>query len=149
MWWWFRDNLMSSPAIYSQCKDIIIFNRLMMAVLDELNFNLHLYSSYCYIYYAVQSQKAVSAYFTSKQILPFDFSEQYWFKHQMIWRQLHIKVYPANMRRRPNVSLQLAHRLRRWPNRKTTLARAVLIQVDNFIPLTARLYSFRFFLLGH
>ena len=28
-------------------------------------------------YSAVQSQKAVSAYFTSKQILPFGFAEQY------------------------------------------------------------------------
>ena len=30
-----------------------------------------------YIHPAMQSQKAVSAYFTSKQILPFGFAEQY------------------------------------------------------------------------
>ena len=30
-----------------------------------------------FTYFAVQRQKAVSAYFTSKQILPFVFAEQY------------------------------------------------------------------------
>ena len=35
------------------------------------------YKPYDDIYAAVQRQKAVSAYFTSKQILPFSFAEQY------------------------------------------------------------------------
>ena len=33
-----------------------------------------------------------------------------------------VTLYPANMRRWPNVGLRLAHRLRRWANRKPTLA---------------------------
>ena len=32
---------------------------------------------YSYVYTALQSQKAVSAYFTSEQILPFGFAGQY------------------------------------------------------------------------
>ena len=37
-----------------------------------------------YAYAAVQSQKAVSAYLTNEQILPFSFPEQYTFPPQLI-----------------------------------------------------------------
>ena len=36
---------------------------------------------YIYIYFDVQSQKAVSAYFTSPQMLPFGFTKQYCTEH--------------------------------------------------------------------
>ena len=32
-------------------------------------------------------------------------------------------THPVNMRRSPNVDLMLAHRLRRWPNIKSTLGK--------------------------
>ena len=35
---------------------------------------------------------------------------------------LRVEEFPANMRHWANVSSLLAHRLRRWPNNKTTLA---------------------------
>ena len=41
------------------------------------------------MYSAVQSQNAVSAYFTSKQILPFIFAEQYW-----LWCQYWASIEP-------------------------------------------------------
>ena len=47
-----------------------------------------------YMYTAVQSQKAVSAYFTSEQILPFAFVEEY----------------------KDSVDLVLGERVRHWPN---------------------------------
>ena len=36
------------------------------------------------MYTAVQSQKAVSAYFTSKQILPFGFAERYYVRENPV-----------------------------------------------------------------
>ena len=44
------------------------------------------------MYAAVQSQKAVSAYFTSKQILPFGFAEQHACEHgaeETRWAQIY------------------------------------------------------------
>ena len=50
-------------------------------IVKEINFlgvfSNHDIYDYMYIYTAMQSQKAVSAYFTSKQILPFGFAVQY------------------------------------------------------------------------
>ena len=38
----------------------------------------------------------------------------------------YIVLYPANMRRWPNIGLLLAHRLRSWPNRKSALSQLLM-----------------------
>ena len=70
---------------------------------------------------ALQSQQGVSAYFTSKQILPFGFAEQ--LSYNDAWRGcgLEEKQYPANTTSSNNAVLMLAQRLRRWPNIQTEL----------------------------
>ena len=67
----------------------------------------------------VQSQKAVTAYFLSKQLLPFDFARQSWCDTQ----QIHLY----------NICTTLAQRLRRWSN--------IVQMVYNCFVLT---YSWRF-----
>ena len=52
-------------------------------------------------YTVVQSQKAVSAYFTSKQILPFGFAEQY--SRDELWKG----YYNMSHATKPSVYLDL------------------------------------------
>ena len=66
---------------------------------------------------AMRSRKAVSAYFTSKQILLFGSSEQY----------TGLKYHPASTRRWANVGLMLGQRCRRWSNIKPTLGKRRLL----------------------
>ena len=62
-----------------------------------------------------QSQKAVPAHFSSKQLLPFGSAEQYHGVVTRVWDS------PAHTRRWINVGLTLVHRLRRWTSAKPTL----------------------------
>ena len=68
----------------------------------------------------MQSQKAVSAHFTSKQILPFGFAEQYISPHHTYTRKHH----PANTK--TDVRLILVHSLRRWHNNNLTLGKCLV-----------------------
>ena len=57
-------------VVQSMPKHTVLFLPVIEKTLDKLNKKR-------YVYTAVQGQRAVSAYFTSKQILPFSFAEQY------------------------------------------------------------------------
>ena len=56
------------------CQVSIVASRFY---LENINAIILLYKCGHRVHTAAQSQKAVSAYFTSKQILPFDFAEQH------------------------------------------------------------------------
>ena len=60
------------------------------------------------VHSAAKSQKAVSAYFTSKQILPFRFVEQHY-------------TDGVPSRQTFNAAFMLNHCLRRWPSKNPTL----------------------------
>ena len=91
----------------------------------------------------LQGLKAVTAYFSSKQLLPFGFVEQSsrlnpatviyrlhgWLSVWNILKKL-IWDIPANTRRSAIVGLMLGHRLRRWPNIKPTLAEGLVFSVS-------------------
>ena len=75
------------------------------------------------IYSAVQSQKAISAYLTSEQTLPFGFAEKYCYMlislNSRVMRPVSsylIRINPVNAKHLYNIFTMLDQRRRRWSN---------------------------------